>query len=114
MQQLSSPFPKPVYARNAKIYKILANSTRLEILNSIKHRELSVEDLVQITGQRKANVSQHLALLRHAGLVETRKQGLNVYYAIVDPRLVEPCRILKEMWEQPEPARPSRKLVAAR
>jgi DNA-binding transcriptional ArsR family regulator len=41
--------PKAAFERNAKIYKILANEKRLEILNNIKHRELSVEQLLKIT-----------------------------------------------------------------
>ena len=98
-ETMQSPYPKSVYARNAEIYKILANPIRLEILNTIKHDEASVEQLVGILGLRKANVSQHLGLLRHAGLVVTRRSGLNIYYKLVDPRVIEPCRILKEVWE---------------
>ena len=97
---MQSPFPKSVYNRNAEIYKILANPIRLEILNSIKYQRLSVEQLVEILKLRKANVSQHLAMLRHAKLVTCRREGLSVYYEIVDPRIVEPCRILKELWEE--------------
>jgi len=96
---MKSPFPKHVYNRNAEIYKILSNPIRLEILNTIKFQEASVEQLVEVLKLRKANVSQHLAMLRHARLVATRRDGLNIYYRIVDPRIIEPCRILKEVWE---------------
>lgn len=95
-----SPFPKLVYERNATIYKLMAHPIRLEILNILKDRgETSVEQLLQTLGVRKANLSQHLSLLRHTKTVMMRKDGLNVYYQITDPRLVEPCRILKEIWE---------------
>lgn len=95
-----SPFARPVYERNATIYKLLAHPIRLEILNVLKSRgETSVELLLQILKVRKANLSQHLSLLRHTKTVIMRKDGLNVYYQITDPRLVEPCRILKEIWE---------------
>jgi len=97
---MKSPFPKHVYNRNAEIYKVLANPIRLEILNTIKYQETSVEDLVDMLQLKKANVSQHLAMLRHARLVSTRREGLNIYYRIIDPRIIEPCRILKEVWEQ--------------
>lgn len=82
------------YRKNAHIYKILANPKRLEILNMLKLKEHPVEDLIEVLGVSKANVSQHLALLRHSGLVVSRRKGLNVYYRIVDPRIVEPCKIL--------------------
>lgn len=94
---MKSPLPKQAYLRNAHIYKILANSKRLEILNVLKLGETPVEKLLKITRASKANLSQHLALLRHNGLVQTRKSGLNVYYRIVDPRIVEPCSILHNL-----------------
>ena len=92
-----SPLPKEAYQKNALIYKILANSKRLEILNVLKKNETSVENLLKITALPKANLSQHLALMRHNGLVVPRRDGLNVYYRIVDPRIVEPCKILLEL-----------------
>lgn len=94
---MKSPLPKEAYNKNALVYKILANSKRLEILNILKVRESSVEELIAITKLPKANISQHLALLRHSGLVIARREGLNVYYKIVDPRIVEPCKILHEL-----------------
>lgn len=94
---MKSPLPKEAYQKNALIYKILANSKRLEILNILKKRETSVEELLQITKLPKANLSQHLALMRHNGLVSPRREGLNIFYKIVDPRIVEPCKILHEL-----------------
>lgn len=91
---MKSPLPQEAYQRNALIYKILANPKRLEVLNLLKKRELSVEEMLKVTKLSKANLSQHLALLRHNGLVQTRRVGLNIIYKIVDPRIVEPCKIL--------------------
>jgi DNA-binding transcriptional ArsR family regulator len=92
-----SPLPQEAYSKNANIYKILANPKRLEVLNILKGGEAGVEDLLRITGLTKANLSQHLALLRHNGLVRTRREGLNVFYTIVDARIVEPCKILHQL-----------------
>ncbi len=94
---MKSPLPQEAYHHNATIYKILANPKRLEILNILKHGERAVEDLVKITRLPKANLSQHLAMLRHTGLVQTRRAGLNIHYRIVDPRIVEPCKILHQL-----------------
>ncbi|MBP6858104.1 MAG: winged helix-turn-helix transcriptional regulator [Candidatus Pacebacteria bacterium] len=95
--KIKQPLPKKAYQRNAEIYKILANSKRLEILNLLREQEMSVEDLVKTLAITKSNVSQHLALLRHANLVTVRRNGLNGYYKIIDPRIVEPCRILHKL-----------------
>lgn len=94
---MKSPLPREAYNRNASIYRILANPKRLEILNILKKGEASVEALIKITKLPKANISQHLALLRLNGLVQTRRSGLNVHYRIVDPRIVEPCKILHQL-----------------
>ena len=75
----------------------MANPKRLEILNILKVQETAVEDLLRITKFSKANLSQHLALMRHNGLVQTRRKGLNIFYTIVDPRIVEPCKILHNL-----------------
>lgn len=94
---MKSPLPKQAYQRNAEIYKLLANPKRLEILNLLREQELSVEQLIKILRLPKANVSQHLAILRQAQLVTVRRNGLSAYYNISDPRIVEPCRILHQM-----------------
>lgn len=94
---MKAVLPKSAFTHNAKIYRILANEKRLEILNNIKHQELSVEQLLKITQLPKANLSQHLALLRHSRLVHTRKKGLNVFYTIIDPNIIEPCAILHRL-----------------
>lgn len=95
--KIIKPLPRSAYERNAETYKILANSKRLEILNLLREQEMSVEQLVNTLEISKPNVSQHLALLRQAKLVTVRREGINGYYSIIDPRIVEPCRILHEL-----------------
>ena len=96
-ETMKSPLPKEAYNKNALIYKILSNSKRLEVLNILKKKETSVEELLKITSLPKANLSQHLALMRHNGLIIPRRHGLNIFYRIVDPRIVEPCKILHDL-----------------
>jgi DNA-binding transcriptional ArsR family regulator len=95
--KIKRPLPRTAYERNAITYKILANSKRLEILNLLREQEMPVEELVKELGINKANVSQHLAMLRHAKLVTVHRKGLNAFYNIIDPRIVEPCRILHKL-----------------
>lgn len=100
MRNIKSPYPKEVYEKNAELYKVMANAKRLEILNTIKDKEVTVNELSRVLGTRKSNTSQHLAYLRLVGLVSTRRQGKNIFYKIVDPRIVEPCKIFKEIREK--------------
>jgi DNA-binding transcriptional ArsR family regulator len=100
-KNLRSPFNKITYQRNAAVYKVLAHPVRLEILNILKLDDHTVEELLTVVPISKANMSQHLALLRYAGVVKTQKEGLNVIYKIVDARIVEPCAVMRELRRDP-------------
>lgn len=100
MSVLKSRYSRDVYERNAQIYKMLANPKRLEILNAIIDKEATVTELSKMLGVKKANTSQHLMVLRYLGLVTVRRHGKNAFYKIVNPGLVEPCRILKDLYDK--------------
>jgi len=97
-----SPYKKTVYARNAELYKLLAHPVRLEILNILKLQDASLEQLTMTLGLAKANISQHLAILKMARVVKVRREDGNAVYSIVNPDIVAPCKILKELWERTE------------
>jgi len=67
---------------HAEVCKTLANPKRLEIIYALKEGELSVGELVKRLGISKANVSQHLAVLRQRRVVTARREGVNIYYRI--------------------------------
>ena len=96
-KKIKQPLPRTVYRHDAQIYKILANPKRLEILNLLGEQEMSCEELLRILGIPKANMSQHLALLRDANLVTVRREGLKAYYNIVDPNIITPSNILHQI-----------------
>ena len=81
-------------ARIAQRLKALADPTRLQILQLLGERELCVGDLVAEVGGTQANVSKHLQVLRGAGLVRPRRDGMNVYYAVEDDAALEVCRLM--------------------
>ena len=66
---------KDRYRIHAEICKAIAHAKRLEILDTLRDREMNVNDLALKMGVQAANVSQQLALLRSAGVVETRRAG---------------------------------------
>ena len=74
---------KKLYEMQAELCKTLSNPKRLEILDILKEREeISVNHLAEMLEIPKANTSQHLQLLRQAGLVGCRKDGLKVFYTL--------------------------------
>jgi DNA-binding transcriptional ArsR family regulator len=86
-----------IYRMQAEIAKILANAVRLRILTLIGHREVANGALLEDLGISKANLSQHLALLRRAGLVSVRRDGLHVFYRLTFPEIKELCASMREI-----------------
>ena len=79
----------------AQRFKLLSEPVRLELLNQLQqHGEMAVNELVEATGYRQANVSKHLGLLADENLVARRKEGLYVYYRISDPTLSALCMLV--------------------
>lgn len=65
-------------------FKALAHPVRLQILDMLRSGEVCVCHMERALGQRQAYISQQLMVLRDAGLVESRKEGLSVFYRVVD------------------------------
>ena len=72
-------------------FKALADEGRLALLSTLQKGEKSVGELAEATGRPQPNVSQHLASLTHAGLVEARRDGNRVFYRIADPTVLRIC-----------------------
>lgn len=75
--------------------KVLANQKRLEIVQLLQNKELTVTEMVDMLGMPQANISQHLSLLRQVRIVTTRKDGLRVYYRLSDERIIAVVRELR-------------------
>ncbi len=79
----------------AQVGKGLASGRRIELLDVLANGERSVEALAGQTGLSVANASQHLQLLRQAGLVAMRRQGTFAYYRLASPGVLDLCRALR-------------------
>jgi DNA-binding transcriptional ArsR family regulator len=71
----------------AKLFRGLADSSRLAILEALRDGEKTVSDLVAATGLSQPNASTHLACLKDCGLVESRQEGRYVFYRLGDARI---------------------------
>jgi len=80
---------KLLYTLEAETLNALAHPARLEILELLRDGEACVCHIQVMLDQRQAYISQHLNVLRRAGLVTCRKEGLRVYYQVSDPRIYE-------------------------
>jgi len=82
----------------SEIFKALAHPVRIHILDTLREGERNVNELKEILSIEAANVSQQLAILRNKNLVNTRKEGNNVYYSIRDPALFELLDVSKKIF----------------
>lgn len=74
---------RKVLNAEAHYFRILANPKRLQVIHLLKRRPLMVSAMAQLVGIRQANLSQHLMVLRQAGVVSTERKGKKVYYHLI-------------------------------
>jgi DNA-binding transcriptional ArsR family regulator len=95
--QASSDYDRQRYAA---VGRALADPKRLCVLETLAGGELSVSDLSTTVGCQVPNMSQHLAVLRSAGLVQSRREGSTVYYRLADVRVLEAYRLIQSLARQ--------------
>lgn len=77
------------YRERARLFHVLSHPTRLQILDILRSGEECVCHIQSLVGKRQAYVSQQLMVLRDAGLVADRKDGLNVFYRLADSTVAD-------------------------
>ncbi len=78
-----------IYGLHAEMCSVFTSAKRLEILDLLRTREMSVGEIARATGLAQSNLSQHLAMLREKGMVKTRREGVVIYYSLANPRIME-------------------------
>jgi ArsR family transcriptional regulator, virulence genes transcriptional regulator len=86
-----------IFELHAEICKVFSNGNRLEILNTLREKEMTASELIERIGLSKANLSQHMAVLKSHKVFLTRREGVNVYYRISDPRITQASNLMREV-----------------
>ncbi|MBI5468855.1 MAG: winged helix-turn-helix transcriptional regulator [Deltaproteobacteria bacterium] len=89
--------PKEIYEIHASICQCLANPKRLEILNTLRDKELSATEIADKIGISSANASQHLAIMRNKGILKSRREGVSIHYSLANPKVITACDIMREV-----------------
>ncbi|HEY8177292.1 MAG TPA: metalloregulator ArsR/SmtB family transcription factor [Candidatus Limnocylindria bacterium] len=84
----------------ADVLKTLANPRRLEILHALSSGPIEVGRLARQIGVSQPNVSQHLAVLRTAGLVDAERDGREVRYGLADADVMVACGVMRSVLER--------------
>lgn len=86
-----------LYKLHASICHTLSNPKRLEIIDKLRAHELSVTALAEAMEISQANLSQHLAIMRQRGIVTSRREGLNVFYKLSNPKIIRACDLMRQV-----------------
>ncbi len=88
---------KLLFQLHAEVCKTLSHSKRLEILSILREGEKTAGEIVSRMKLSKSNVSQHLAVMRNAGILDTRRNGLNIFYHISNPKVITAFDLMREV-----------------
>lgn len=89
-----------LFERIADRLKAMGDPTRLKILHILQRGEMCVSAILGEVGGSQANVSKHLSVLRRAGIVDCRREGVSIFYRIVDPTVFSICRSVCDSLEK--------------
>ena len=85
------PLPDDLIELIARRFRVLAEPTRIKLLDLLRGREASVQELTDAIGSTQQNVSKHLGVLRQEGIVGRAKRGNYSYYSIADEGVFALC-----------------------
>jgi ArsR family transcriptional regulator len=88
----------PLRNFKAEFFKALSHPVRIKILDLLRTGELSVTELQDRLGIESSGVSQHLSVLRHQSIVDSRKAGTTAYYRVRDPEVFELLDIARRIF----------------
>ncbi len=94
------PAMDPIHALQAEILRTLASPRRLEIVHRLAGGPCEVGRLAEELGMSQPNVSQHLAIMRAAGIVEAQREGREVHYRLADPDVIVACSIMRTVLQR--------------
>lgn len=86
-----------LYKMKAELCKTFADAKRLRIIDELRGGEKTVGELVKLLEIPQAVVSRHLAVLREKGVVNARRQGVNVYYSLTDKKIGDACDLVHQI-----------------
>ena len=87
------------YELQAEVLKALAHPLRLAIIQFLAEEEKCVCDIVEYTGTSQSNISRHLSIMKRAGILSDRKEGLSVYYRLNMPCALNFFQCVKDIME---------------
>ena len=96
-EAMSRSVSEEVFERQVLICKAFANPIRLRILDLVAERPHSASALQEELGISKAHLSQHMTILKSAGVVVTHREGKHIYCALAMPEVKQACHLIRDV-----------------
>lgn len=87
----ASEQPDQMFELAAELFSVLSAPMRLRIIKSVCDSEKNVTEILKEINTTQPNMSQHLNTLYKAGVLGKRREGVQIYYRVIDPRVTELC-----------------------
>ena len=99
MKPIKTPMKRDmeIFERQARICKAFAHPGRLQILDVLGQGERGVSELQEALGISKTSMSQHLAILKSAGVLTTRREGKQIYCSLAMPEVKQACQLIRKV-----------------
>ena len=88
-----------IFERQARICKAFAHPGRLRILDLLGQGERGASELQKALGVSKTRMSQHVAILKSAGVLATRREGKQIYCSLAMPEVKQACQLIRKVLE---------------
>ena len=88
---------KEYYELHASMCGVFASPRRLEIIHLLGDKELTVSEILSSISITKTNLSQHLAIMKDRGIVNTRRQGQHIYYSIANKKIIKVYELMSDV-----------------
>lgn len=83
-----------IFSTAAALFRVLSAPMRLKIIKSLCESEKNVSELLELIPTTQPNMSQHLHTLYQAGILDKRREGVQIYYRIIDQRVAQLCKLV--------------------
>lgn len=90
------PLSPDILSPVADYFKVLSETSRLQILNCLYAGPMNVMELTEATGFSQANLSKHLKIMTQVGILARQPKGVSAYYEIADPKVFELCQVVRD------------------
>lgn len=86
-----------IYELHCEVCKVIHHPVRMAVVHALGEGEKSVSELLERTDVSKANLSQHMKVLKNKGLVSARREGQNVFYSLKYPKILQALDTMHEV-----------------